>query len=149
MADFYPMPSFATFAVRDLEASTNWYRDVLGFTVVFVMPGLTGPALVHLRWAKYADLMLRPRAAAEDVTGAGVVVTFAMAGNLDQLAQRAHGLGARIVRAPGDRPWNARDFTVADPDGFLLTFTMGPLDKSLTIGQVAGKAARAAQGGAA
>ena len=33
--EFYPMPFFATLAVDDLEVSTHWYTDVLGFRLVF------------------------------------------------------------------------------------------------------------------
>ena len=29
--EIYPMPSFPMLIVRDLEASSNWYQDVLGF----------------------------------------------------------------------------------------------------------------------
>jgi hypothetical protein len=46
------------------------------------------------------------------------------------------------VAEPGDRPWNARDFTVADPDGFALTFTMGPLKRDLTMDALTDKLAK-------
>jgi uncharacterized glyoxalase superfamily protein PhnB len=137
MSEFYPMPSFPTLAVRDLEASMPWY-EMLGFQTVFVMPGPGGaPALAHLRWARYADLMLRPdAAAASGAKGAGVTLTFAVSEGLDGLADRAKAHGATILREPGDRPWNARDFALADPDGYALTFTMGPLKRDLDIAQV-------------
>jgi len=145
MSEFYPMPSFPTLSVRDLAASQAWYEDALGFTTVFVMPGPGGaPALAHLRWARYADLMLRPDGSATaEAKGAGVTLTFAVAEGLDALAERARARGAKILREPGDRPWNARDFTLADPDGFMLTFTMGPLNKNLDIDQVAANVRRA------
>lgn len=138
MSEFYPMPSFPTLTVRDLAASMRWYETTLGFQTLFVMPGPGGaPALAHLRWARYADLMLRPDAtAASGAKGAGVMLTFAVADGLDALADRAKAHGATILREPGDRPWNARDFTLADPDGYALTFTMGPLKRDLDIAQV-------------
>ena len=44
-----------------METSSRWYCDALGFTHVFTMPGPEGiPSLVHLRWVKYADLLLFP-----------------------------------------------------------------------------------------
>ena len=53
------MPSFPTLAAGDLVAASRWYQDVLGFQLVFEMPGPSGaPVLIHLRWAKYADLLL-------------------------------------------------------------------------------------------
>lgn len=133
--EFYPMPSFPTLGVRDLAASTAWY-EALGFATVFTMPGPGGaPALAHLRWARYADLMLRPDPAAAGSKGLGVTLTFAVTAEIDALAERARGLTA-LLREPGDRPWNARDFALADPDGYTLVFTMGPLKRDLDIGQV-------------
>jgi uncharacterized glyoxalase superfamily protein PhnB len=128
--EFYPMPSFPALAVKDLDASAGWYQTALGFQHVFTMPGL-----VHLRWAKYADLLLRasPQPAA-GVKGVGITLNYAVTdGGLDALAERARKAGAVFIQEPGDRPWNARDFTVADPDGFALTFTMGPLKRDLTM----------------
>lgn len=135
MPDFYPMPSFPTLAVRDLERSVAWYRDELGFEVVFQMPGPSGRSLVHLRWAKYADLMLRP-GAVDGARGAGVTLSYRVEGDIDALAERAAASGARILAAIADRPWNARDFTVADPDGYALTFTKGPINATLGIDEV-------------
>ena len=57
--EFYPMPSFVTLTVADLQASTEWYQRVLGFRLVFSMPGPGGGIiLTHLRFSKYADLLL-------------------------------------------------------------------------------------------
>jgi catechol 2,3-dioxygenase-like lactoylglutathione lyase family enzyme len=134
--EFYPMPSFPTLGVRDVEASARWYQEALGFASVFAMPGL-----VHLRWAKYADLLLRPGAATADKKGVGVTLSYAVVdGGIDALADRARAKGAVFLQEPGDRPWNARDFTVADPDGFALTFTMGPLKKDMSFDAVMAKA---------
>ena len=133
------MPSFPTLAVRDLEASVQWYREALGFALVFTLPGPAGPALAHLRWARYADLMLRSGPRPDGAPGLGVVLTFAVTDDLDALAAMARRHGARFLSEPGDRPWNARDFTVSDPDGYCLTFTKGPLDVDLTIDEVAAR----------
>jgi catechol 2,3-dioxygenase-like lactoylglutathione lyase family enzyme len=142
MSEFYPMPSFPTLAVRDLAASQAWYER-LGFTTVFVMPGPGGaPGLAHLRWARYADLMLAP-GTQEGRRGVGVTLTFAVADGLDALADRARAAGAVFLREPGDRPWNARDFSVADPDGYALIFTYGPINRELKIDQVADNVRRA------
>jgi predicted lactoylglutathione lyase len=146
MSDFYPMPGFPTLTVHDLAASTAWY-EALGFTAVFVMPGPGGaPGLVHLRWARYADLMLRAAAPDERPKGVGITLTFAVGGDvesLDALADRARRAGGAILREPGDRPWNARDFSVADLDGYALVFTFGPINRDLAIGQVADQVRRA------
>ena len=64
MTAFYAMPSFATLSVRDLKATASWYGDVLGFrkTMEVLQSGET-PGFVHLRRAKYQDLLLVPASA--------------------------------------------------------------------------------------
>jgi len=128
--EIYPMPAFPTLAVRDLDASVRWYCDGLGFQSVFAMPGMA-----HLRWARYADLLLRPGPATADKKGAGITLNFAVT-DVDTVAARAKAAGATFLQEPGDRPWNARDFTLADPDGFALTFTMGPLKRDVSFEDV-------------
>ena len=54
--EIYPMPSFPMLTVQDLETSAEFYQNALGFKHIFTMPGPGGqPALVHLRWVKYAE----------------------------------------------------------------------------------------------
>ena len=129
--DIYPMPSFPVLEVADPARSASWYQDALGFQDVFTMAGADGlVSLSHLRWTRYADLLLRPDSDPSDATekGRGVTLTFAVTdGTVDAVAERARQHGARIVSEPEDKPWNARECTVADPDGFRLTFTQGPL----------------------
>ena len=104
------MPSFPVLVVSDLETSAKWYREVLGFTHIFTMPGPGGtPALVHLRWLKYADLLIaKPRPGQEipEPRGAGVSITFNMlerfGGSLDKLAEQAKERGTHIVSCPLD-----------------------------------------------
>ena len=145
--EFYPMPSFPTLAVSDVQKSLLWYQEALGFAHVFTMPGPGGaPGLAHLRWAKYADLLLRGGPAPEGKKGVGITLNFALLGGsidaLNTLAERARGHSIVFVQEPGDRPWNARDFTVADPDGFALTFTFGPLNAGMTMDALTSKTAK-------
>jgi uncharacterized glyoxalase superfamily protein PhnB len=140
----YPMPMFPMLAVADIAASTRWYQEALGFQHVFSMPGPGGAiGLVHLRFARYADLLMRAAAPADDKKGCGITLNFAVAENIDALAERAREAGATFIQQPGDRPWNARDFTVADPDGFALTFTMGPLRRDRSFQDVVTSAQKA------
>jgi uncharacterized glyoxalase superfamily protein PhnB len=79
--------------------------------------------LAHLRWCTYGDILLSPsRTAIEAPRGLGVRLNFATM-SADEVAARARDAGAEIVDGPADRPWNARDVTIADPDGYRLTFT--------------------------
>ena len=138
--EFYPMPAFPTLTVNDLMASTQWYQDVLGFRLVFTMPGPTGhPVLTHLRWAKYADLLLVPDNQQEPLPnpkGMGITLTFAMTrDSVELLAERAKGLGATIAGGPVTQPWNTREVTILDPDGYRLTFTQ-QADANVTMEQI-------------
>ena len=120
----YPMPSFVTLAVADVQASASWYQSVLGFRLVFSLPGPGGaPMMSHLRFARYADLLLAAsRKPAGTPRGAGVQLNFTLAaGALDQFAAHA-GSEWHECRGPVLQPWNSREFYVTDPDGYRLAF---------------------------
>lgn len=57
-------------------------------------------------------------------------------GTIDELVERARRYGASLVSEPKNQPWNARDFSLADPDGFVLTFTKGPIDEELGMDNI-------------
>ncbi len=138
--EIYPMPSFVTLKVNDPSFSGKWYEEALGFRHIFSIPGPGGiPVLVHLRWTKYADLLLQLQDESDKGTakGKGMSISFSVtAGSVDELAEKARRHGASIVSEPKNQPWNARDFSVADPDGFVLTFTKGPLDDKLGMDDI-------------
>jgi catechol 2,3-dioxygenase-like lactoylglutathione lyase family enzyme len=129
--DIYPMPSFAMLIVADLEASSTFYQDVLGFKHIFTMPGPGGkPGLVHLRWVKYADLLITRSRDGNDMPepkGVGVSLNFNLfdrfEGDIEAFAKQAREKGVN-VSGPVTRPWNVREVTVIDPDGYRLVFTV-------------------------
>lgn len=137
--EIYPMPSFPALVVRDLEASSKFYQEALGFKHIFTMPGPGGtPALVHLRWVKYADLLIAlPRDGKElpEPKGVGVSLNFNLLdrfeGNIDAFAEHAREKGANVT-GPIDQPWNVREVTILDPDGYRLVFTV-PINIGLSF----------------
>lgn len=145
--EIYPMPSFPMLIVKDLEASSSFYQNALGFKHIFTMPGLGGePALVHLRWAKYADLLIaKPRDGKDlpEPKGVGVSLNFNLFehfdGDMDAFAKHARENGAKVT-GPIDQPWNVREVTVLDPDGYKLTFTT-PININLGFDEVIKRAA--------
>jgi uncharacterized glyoxalase superfamily protein PhnB len=140
--EIYPMPSFPTLIVKDVEASSNFYQNVLGFKHIFTMPGPDGkPSLVHLRWVKYADLLItkpRDRKELTEPKGVGISLNFNMfdhfEGDMDAFAKHARESGANVI-GPADQPWNVREVTVVDPDGYKLIFTM-PININLSFDEV-------------
>lgn len=140
--EIYPMPLFPTLIVKDVEASSNFYQHALDFQHIFTMPGPDGrSSLVHLRWVKYADVLLtRPRDGKElsEPKGVGVSLNFNMLehfnGDMDAFAKYAREHGASVT-GPIDQPWNVREVTVSDLDGYKLIFTM-PINMNLAFEQV-------------
>ena len=55
---------------------------------------------------------------------------------MDDIAERARRHGWQLLSEPKNQPWNARDFSIADPDGYVLTFTQGPVDPGLGMDQI-------------
>jgi catechol 2,3-dioxygenase-like lactoylglutathione lyase family enzyme len=140
--EIYPMPFFPMLIVSDLETSSKFYQETLGFKHIFTMLGPGGPALIHLRWLKYADLLIfLPRDGQEipEPRGAGVSLSFQMlerfGGSVDALAEQAKAKGADIVSGPLDQPWNVRELTILDPDGYRLAFT-APLNVDLSFDEM-------------
>jgi uncharacterized glyoxalase superfamily protein PhnB len=129
--DIYPMPSFPMLTVDDVDRTSTWYQS-LGFVDVFTLRDNDQKALLaHLRWSRYADILIsRARRPIEGPRGQGITLNF-MSFSPDAVAERAREMGAEIVEGPLNRPWNARDVTIADPDGQRLNFT-GPLPRDGT-----------------
>jgi uncharacterized glyoxalase superfamily protein PhnB len=140
--EIYPMPSFSMLIVKDLEATSTFYQTALRFKHIFTMPGPGGkPALVHLRWSKYADLLAaRPRDGKEltEPKGVGVALNFSLFdrfdGDIDAFAEHARKHGANVA-GPINQPWNVREVTVVDPDGYRLVFTV-PLNINLEFNKM-------------
>jgi catechol 2,3-dioxygenase-like lactoylglutathione lyase family enzyme len=140
--EYYPMPAFPTLLASNLEASRRFYVEGLGFQHVFTIPGPGGlPIVEHIRFARYADLLLeqdqKGHAAKAATRGLGVRLTFSLplAGKTaEEIAAMARQHGAD-AEGPVDRPWNTRDVVVTDPDGYVLVFTE-PLDVAKTMDEV-------------
>jgi catechol 2,3-dioxygenase-like lactoylglutathione lyase family enzyme len=144
--EIYPMPMFPMLIVNDLEVSSDFYQNALGFKHIFTMPGTGGqPALVHLRWVKYADLLIaRPSDGKELMgpRGVGISLNFNLFDhfNGDMDARHARENSVTII-GPIDQPWNVREVTAFDPDGYKLIFTT-PLNANLPFEKVIKQASR-------
>lgn len=127
-SEFYRMPAFATLTVIDPPAAAGWYTEVLGFRQISrVYDAQDKPGFVHVRRERYQDLLLVSGAsgfpAGSPAAGRSFGLTFRTEEDLDELAARAYAAGALIIEGPVDKPWNAREVTVQDPDGHRITFS--------------------------
>ena len=113
--------------VRDVDRSIAFYRS-LGFDVarryedyVLLRRGEIRLSLQGDAHAVAGPHYFTPHLQ-EFPRGTGVEISIQVAA-VDAEYIRAKTAGLNIVKPMQDRPWGARDFRVADPDGFFLRIT--------------------------
>ncbi|MED4454239.1 VOC family protein [Metabacillus fastidiosus] len=122
--EFYSMPLFVKMFVSNMAISLSWYKDVLNFKSVFELPDKDGKTVMaHIRGKKYQDIMLVSKQSDREFNGEGVILNFAV-DDIDKFAIRATKIGAEVKEGPVDRPWNARELVLKDPDGYVITLSM-------------------------
>lgn len=118
--EFWARPIFR---VADVAVSVAYYRDVLGFSVVWTHGD--SPMVVAQVERGGIDIILDAESAMTRPTGTSVF-TFSLhqPENLDALFQSFQERGATVAAQPFDVVWQegARQFDIADPDGNLLIF---------------------------
>jgi catechol 2,3-dioxygenase-like lactoylglutathione lyase family enzyme len=123
----YPMPMFLRLTSPDPRRLVDFYTRALGFDAMFLGPEADGvPVLVHLRRAKYQDvLVVRGASGQRTEAGSEMVPTFAAADadEIDALAERLQSIGHGAADMPVDTTWNTRDLAVVDPDHNRIVFT--------------------------
>ena len=140
--EIYPMPLFPRLVVSDVGESTDWYESV-GFDVVYSMP-----AMAHVRYRKYADVMLADETTLQPGTdspaagrrGSGVSLFVTVESeSVDDVAERAGASGIDVGDGPRETPWNTRELRLVDPDGYELVFSEGPVDADASFEEVVGE----------
>jgi uncharacterized glyoxalase superfamily protein PhnB len=135
----YAMPAFARVASPDPVRLVRFFTTALDFSVLFAAPDVGGaPMLVHLRRAKYQDILVVPSRPSDAgvAPDTALVVTFAAADadEVDVLATRVAAAAPDASTGAVDTPWSTRDLTVTDPDGRAWSFTArgrGPMQSSI------------------
>jgi predicted enzyme related to lactoylglutathione lyase len=118
--------------VRDVEASSRWYQQLLGLTSDHGGPD-------YERLLADGELVLQlhhddtghhhgPVGDPGQPRGNGVLVWFGAVSDFDGVVQRADGLGAEVVKAPHRNPPEGegngpghRELWVRDPDGYVVS----------------------------
>ncbi len=125
------------FFVRDLAASVAFYRENLGFSVLeervdFAVVTLEQGALL-LAHQSLLRAAMDGAATAEGAASRGfrpVVITRLMVRDVDALWAKVRAAGVDVVKALRDESYGLRDFTVRDPDGYLVRFAARPESQS-------------------
>jgi predicted enzyme related to lactoylglutathione lyase len=117
--------------VRDVEASSRWYQQLLGLTSDHGGPDyerlLADGELVLQLHHEGTDHHHGPVGDPSAARGNGVLVWFGEVGDFDGVVERAALLGAEVVNAPhrnppagdGNGPGH-REIWVRDPDGYVV-----------------------------
>lgn len=112
---------------NDLAASRDFYRDVLGFSVEReekeyivvrlgdIQIGLGSATGLSARHYFNPELQSQRR-------GLGVEIVLEVQ-DLDAAFQRVDARHVKVLSKIQKRPWGARDFRIADPDGYYLRLT--------------------------
>jgi len=113
------------FTVNDLEKSLAFYTGVLGFHVkerwmhegklagVELVAGVVSFFIGQDDWKKGKDR----------VKGVGFRMYCTTVQDIDALATLIKARGGKLLEEPKTQSWGTRDFAVADPDGFKITFS--------------------------
>ena len=113
--------------VRDVAASTAFYRDVLGFTIKQTVPDQAPFVFVWLERDGVPVFLNAVHAVEEDFPGAaarpagGTATLFFAVTEVDALHARI-APHAPVVMPLKTQFYGMREFAVTDPDGHILTF---------------------------
>ncbi|HDC8717571.1 TPA: VOC family protein [Staphylococcus aureus] len=117
--EFYQMPMFNKVLVQDIEKAEKWYEKTLGFKSVFKFINDKNEVLMnHLRLEKYQDLMLISQTDFE--VGNSIYLNILV----KDIEEKSQNISQKfIVSQLEEQPWNAKEMTIKDPDGHLITLT--------------------------
>ena len=113
--------------VGDIDRSTAFYRDVLGFTVVTTVPDAAPFVFVWLERDSVPVFLNDPKAVEHDVSGVsgrpfgGSATLFFVISDVDAF-HAAVAPRVKVVMPLKTQFYGMREFAVEDPDGHLLTF---------------------------
>jgi catechol 2,3-dioxygenase-like lactoylglutathione lyase family enzyme len=105
-------------AVRDLEKSTRYYVDVLGFTPDPIDAegwSFLSKDNFHVMLGECPD----EKPARE--LGNHSYFAYLLVDGVDEYYREVSARGAEVRSEPADKPWGLREFALATPDGHRLT----------------------------
>ena len=125
-----PKIGLITLGVSDLERSTSFYRDGLGFPTHGNYPGVTFFALEGTWLSLYprADLArdAKVNAAGSGFQGFTLAHNVGTKAEVDQVLDQASKAGGILVKTAQDAEWGGYSGYFSDPDGFLWEVAWNP-----------------------
>ena len=111
--------------VKDLRASTTWYRDVVGFTVDQEYEREGKLRAVAMRAGSVRVLLNQDDGAKgwDRVKGQGFSLQITTEQSIDAIADGIKAAGGTLVSEPADMPWGVRMIRLEDPDGYKWTIS--------------------------
>ena len=111
-----------TLSVEDLEAATQFDREVFGLPVAFEDDDSAvfnfGNTLVNLLRATAAGELIEPAAVASREVGSRLQLTIEV-DDVDAMCADLVSRGVELLNGPMDRPWGVRTASFSDPGGHI------------------------------
>jgi PhnB protein len=109
-------------AVKDVDASVEFYVKKMGFKHDFSMPGPDGKNA--FAWVSWGETTAFGLTRVDDLEHRGNGVAFMVyvpeGGDIDAYYESVQKNGVQIVEPIKDQYWGDRTFTVHDPDGYVI-----------------------------
>ncbi|MCI2775191.1 VOC family protein [Staphylococcus petrasii] len=124
--EFYQMPMFNKILVNNIEKATKWYEKTLGFKSIFKFRNDKNEVLMnHLRLEKYQDIML---ISSDEFEVGNATYLNILVKDISDLEERISS--KFVVDQLEEKPWNAKEMTIKDLDGHLLTLTQSNINET-------------------
>ena len=104
-----------TISTNKLEQSRDFYRDTLGFTLVFENDSYI-EMLAQGSTTMGVSFVSPELSGGEKFTGEGIILSFEVA-DVDAEFARLKASGVRILEELRDKAWGERSFVINDPNG--------------------------------
>ena len=125
-----PRISIVTLGVKDLEKSTRFYRDGLGWPTEGNFPGITFFKLQGTWLALFPrdELAADAQVSAQGQGFSGITLAHNVGSKeeVDAVLKEAEKAGAQIMKTARDMSWGGYSGNFADPDGYLWEVAWNP-----------------------
>lgn len=118
-----------TLASRDMKKTLDFYTGQLGFKIGMTFPTLDDPEYADVSRDGMVLMFVPARNAGidgDEKLGVGVNLYLQIDGDIDAYYNEIKKRGVKITADIKDEPFGIRDFSLEDPDGYVLTFNQIP-----------------------